>query len=210
MSGAAPRAAPGLRLFFALWPGDRCRADLAAAASQAVAGVEGQRVPPGNLHVTLAFLGWVPGTSLARLVEAGGAGPWPAVDLGFERVEYWARPRVVVALPAAVPATGQQIVERLWRDLEPLDLEREARPWQPHLTLARKLRSRPEAELAWPAAAPGSATSDWRLALVESSSHREGVRYKPLADWPLESGTRNRGRDPNSPTSRPRPLTGMN
>ena len=26
---------------------------------------------------------------------------------------------------------------------------------------------------------------DWRLALVESAAHPDGVRYKPLADWPL-------------------------
>jgi hypothetical protein len=31
----------------------------------------------------------------------------------------------------------------------------------------------------------GGSESAWRLALVESSSHPDGVRYKPLADWPL-------------------------
>jgi RNA 2',3'-cyclic 3'-phosphodiesterase len=186
VSGDAARESAKLRLFFALWPGDARRAALAAAASAALAGVEAQRVPPGNLHVTLAFLGAVPGAQLARLVEAGGAaGPWPDVALTFERVEYWARPRVVVALPASVPAAGRDLVDRLWRSLEPLGFERELRPWQPHLTLARKVRRRPAGELPWPAVESAGDEPAWRLALVESSSHREGVRYKPLADWPL-------------------------
>ena len=61
-------------------------------------------MPPGNLHVTLAFLGMVPGKALARLIELGGQGPWPAVQLDFERLEYWAKPRVVVAIPPPRPS----------------------------------------------------------------------------------------------------------
>ncbi len=174
-----------LRLFYALWPGDAYRAALGAAAAAALDRVEGRPVPPGNLHVTLAFLGTVPGTALAGLIEAGGQGPWPAVELVFERLEYWARPRIVVAKPAAVPASGLEIVERLWLSLESLGFEREMRPWQPHLTLARRVRRPPPENLRL---GPVDFTGDapvWRLALVESAAHPGGARYKPLADWPL-------------------------
>ena len=93
-----------LRLFFALWPGDRHRAALAAAAAPGLAQVAGQPVPPGNLHVTLAFLGSVPGSALARVIEVGGQGPWPTVELAFERLEFWAKPKVLVAM--AEPRSG--------------------------------------------------------------------------------------------------------
>ena len=114
-----------LRLFYALWPGDAYRAALAAAVAAALDQVEGRPVPPGNLHVTLAFLGMTPAKALARLIEVGGEGPWPAVELAFDRLDYWAKPKVVVAMPTSVPSAGQLIVERLWLSLEPLGFKRE-------------------------------------------------------------------------------------
>ena len=182
MSGAGPRK---LRLFFALWPSSRHRAALAEAAAPAVALADGQPVPPGNLHVTLAFLGMVPGSLLARLIEVGGHGPWPAIDLDFRRIECWTRPKVLVALPDVVPAAGLEVVDRLWRRLEPLGFARELRPWQPHLTIARRVRQPPSDDLALAPVAADSREPAWRLSLVESSSHPDGVRYRPLADWPL-------------------------
>ena len=176
-----------LRLFFALWPGDAYRAELAAAVAAALDQVEGRPVPPGNLHVTLAFLGMTPGKTLARLIEVGGEGPWPAVELAFDRLDYWAKPKVVVAMPITVPSAGQEIVGKLWRSLEPLGFKREARPWHPHLTLARQVRRPPPENLRLAPVESVADAADWRLALVESAAHPDGVRYKPLADWPLET-----------------------
>ena len=173
-----------LRLFYALWPGDAQRAALAAATASAVARVQGQPVPPGNLHVTLAFLGMVPGGTLAQLVEIGGRGSWPTVELAFDRLEYWAKPRLLVAMPSR-PEAVLQIVDRLWQSLGPLGFEREIRPWQPHLTLMRRVRKPPPENLALAPVNSAGETAPWRLALVESMFHPGGTRYKPLADWPL-------------------------
>lgn len=183
-SGAAgPRR---LRLFFALWPSVAKRQFLAASTAAAIAQVDGQAVPAGNLHVTLAFLGMVPGRTFVHLVEIGGQGPYPAVELAFDRLEYWAKPRVLVAMPSLVPASGLAIVDRLWGRIERLGFEREKRPWQPHLTLVRKIRRRPPEGLRISTApAGGNADARWTLALVESTTHPSGVRYKALAEWPL-------------------------
>lgn len=189
MTAVAERGPRQLRLFYALWPGEDHRRVLVQAAAEAVERVAGQPVPPGNLHVTLAFLGMVPGSTLTRLIELGGqGGPWPFVPIEFRRVEFWARPKVLVALPDAVPSSGQNVVDRLWQALEPLGFTREQRPWQPHLTLARRVRRPPPDNLALAPLTDGGAEPPWRLALVESSSHPDGVRYKPLADWPLVGG----------------------
>jgi 2'-5' RNA ligase len=174
-----------LRLFFALWPGDAQGSALAAAAAPAVAQVAGRPVPPGSLHVTLAFLGPVAGTQLAPIIEIGGQGPWPAVELDFGPVEYWKKPKVLVALASAVPEPVLRMVERLWDRLEPLGFTREARPWRPHLTLVRHVRQPPPGGLAL---APVETTADgpaWRLALVESVAGPDGPRYRLVADWPL-------------------------
>ncbi len=185
MNAARQGAPRKLRLFFALWPGERHRAALAEAAAGAVAQVAGQPVPPGNLHVTLAFLGAVPGRTFASLVEVGGRCPWPVVSLSFTRIEYWAKPKVLVAMPDGVPAAGQAIADRLWQGLEPLGFRREFRPWRPHLTLVRQVRRPPPENLALAPLSAATGEAAWRLALVESLVYPDGPRYKPLADWPL-------------------------
>jgi 2'-5' RNA ligase len=183
---ARERRRDGHRLFFALWPDPALRQALTASTREAVAQVEGNRVPPGNLHVTLAFLGPVAGSRIVDLMSVGGRDLWPRVELDFDRAEYWPKPKVLVAMPGSVPPAGLAIVDGLWRGLEPLGFAREARPWWPHLTLVRKVTRPPPRGLelrlsGQPARDPGS----WKLALVESLTRPEGARYKPLADWQL-------------------------
>jgi len=180
-------ASKRLRLFFALWPSDAQRQALAELTAPAIASIQGKPVQISHLHVTLAFLGAVPGRVFADLVAFGGSARQPAIELGFNRLAYWSKPRVVVALPPRLPQGGQQLVDWLWAGLIPLGHTREARPWQPHLTLVRHVRQPPPPSYgpelaARPAAA---AATGWSLALVESSTHPEGARYRPLAEWPL-------------------------
>jgi 2'-5' RNA ligase len=185
VTAPAGRHVHAARLFFALWPGGSLRSALAAAAAPVVEQVAGEAVAPGNLHVTLAFIGPVPGAALVPLFEVGGQGPWPAVELAFERLEFWAKPKVLVAMPESVPAAGRAIVNRLWTGLERLGYPREARPWRPHLTLARRVRRPPPDNLVLAPVVPAGDEPPWRLALVDSSAHPDGRRYKPIADWPI-------------------------
>ncbi len=178
-----------MRLFFALWPSPARRHLLAAMSATAVARVDGVPVPPSNLHVTLAFLGSVTGHASGALFAVGGQGSYPSVDLRFDRLDYWPKPKVLVAMATELPAGGVEIVDRLWRGIEPLGFEREQRPWRPHLTLARKLRHPPPDDLALEPPPAGAVVdpAPWSLALVESVTHPDGARYRPLAEWPLGS-----------------------
>ncbi len=61
------------RLFFAFWPTAAMQSDLAAAArAQMESMLGGRLVPRENLHLTLAFLGSVPETSVPALRELAG------------------------------------------------------------------------------------------------------------------------------------------
>ena len=170
------------RLFFAYWPDAAARRALLDATRAAVAAIDGQPVGPTSLHVTIAFIGKVPGARIPDLMRIGGRGDYPAADLRFDHLEYWPRAKAVVALPEMIPAAGQRLVEVLWERLQPLEFEREARAWRPHVTIVRRMR-RPPPRLAiagvhWPCN---------RLALVESMSAPDGMHYTALAEWPLGS-----------------------
>jgi 2'-5' RNA ligase len=168
------------RLFFAYWPDTAARRVLLDATRAAVAAIDGQPVGATSLHVTVAFIGKVPGSRIPDLMRVGGRGDYPAAELRFDRLEYWPRAKIVTALPETIPEAGQRLVEMLWERLQPLGFEREARAWRPHVTIVRRMR-RPPPRLA----IPGVQWSCDRLALVESMSAPDGMHYTALAEWPL-------------------------
>ncbi|HVS77409.1 MAG TPA: 2'-5' RNA ligase family protein, partial [Steroidobacteraceae bacterium] len=101
---AAPRE-PTRRLFFALWPDEAMRQAMIQAIRKAARASGGRPVDPGNLHVTLAFLGSVPQRRLPELAEAarvaaGGAdcGKDP-LELAFDHLEYWRAAQLLCVLP---------------------------------------------------------------------------------------------------------------
>ena len=61
-----------MRLFFAVFPDSETRGRLAAAAQALVLDNESRRVPSGNYHMTLAFIGEV-SAPLAALKAVGAA-----------------------------------------------------------------------------------------------------------------------------------------
>lgn len=184
MTAGGPERGAYHRLFYALWPDTALRQAIAAATADTVRQAGGRPVPASHFHLTLAFLGMVPGRRFVDLIAAGGKVRGDPVEILFDRIEYWPRPKVLVMLATTIPPAGQALVDALWERLEPLGFERESRPWQPHLTLARRFR-RPPPTIESTNLRPGTFQS---LALVESESAPRGVRYRAIAEWPLGRG----------------------
>ncbi len=168
MNAANDRA----RLFYALWPDEHTRAQLAALQSS----VAGRPVPAANLHLTLAFLGaqkrqWLPVLSalLAQL-------PSTAFTLEIDTYAYFRKHRIAWAGPTSPPAALALLHQSLWQALMPLSLSLKADPgFRPHVTLARD---------AAPVSTPLTMPVRWKvgeIALVESIAVQGGVRYVPLA-----------------------------
>lgn len=131
-------AEPTLRLFLALWPDDDTRIALLAWQQAQTWPAAARLTRADDLHLTLHFLGQVPQTLLPALQQALPA-PGAPVPLILDRVEVWPN-GVAVLLPEATPPALLTLHRQLGETLTHLGLPLESRPYQPHVTLARRAR----------------------------------------------------------------------
>lgn len=169
------------RLFLAVWPDAPARASLAAIASEVARRCGGRAVPAAKLHLTLAFLGEadparVPSGALAQV--AAQSAPF---GLALDRLGAFARAGVAWAAPSEVPAALAAANRDLVRALADRGVATEARPYRPHVTLARRCERTLEGPIAPPVA--------WRVDRVVLMSSRllsEGARYREVGSWPAD------------------------
>jgi RNA 2',3'-cyclic 3'-phosphodiesterase len=171
------RQAKTRRVFFALWPTARTRLALVRSAKPAIRGCGGRPTPPGNLHMTIAFVGAVNAGQLERALSVPPIAVGP-IDLVLDRLGYWARPRILWLGSTELPPALVELETRLWEGLAEVGFRRERRAFAPHVTLARAASAVDEAvePVRWSAR---------RLALVESVPAARGARYRPLRFWRL-------------------------
>jgi 2'-5' RNA ligase len=192
-----------VRLFVAVTPPAGVLDGLDAAVTAARAGRGDRRdlrwTGPEDRHVTLAFLGEVPGSAAERLTPglgqaAAGAEPFPLALAGAGAFPAPVRARVLwcglggdrsalAALAAAVAAAATRA------GVAPPDA---GRPFRPHLTLAY---ARPPADVRDLVTALGPYEGpSWlvdRIQLIESRPGRR-PRYTTVGRWPLNGDTLNR------------------
>jgi 2'-5' RNA ligase len=128
-----------LRLFLALPLPDEPRERLVAWQAAELAGVRDTRiVPPGNLHVTLAFLGGRPAGDVPPIVAEMREAAQEA-DTPLLRASRYKETRSVGMLVFDdEEGRATRLAEELGERLELLGVyERERRPWLPHLTVLR-------------------------------------------------------------------------
>ena len=145
-------AEPTLRLFLALWPDDDTRIALLAWQQAQTWPAAARLTRADDLHLTLHFLGQVPQTLLPALKQAL-LPPSAPVTLTLDRVEVWPN-GVAVLLPQATPPALLDLHGQLGDTLTQLGLPLEPRPYQPHVTLARRalgLIPQPAPPLRWTA-----------------------------------------------------------
>ena len=168
------------RLFFALWPDARLREQLAEWVRPIAAAVIGRPQRPDQWHVTLEFLGAVPASRVAAVLEAASTVRAPPFELVLDTVEHWRRPAVLSLTPRESPAELVALIAALRLGLEARGFEPERRAYRPHLTLARRVAAPPEFPAPHPLHWPAN-----EFVLVESTTGRQGSIYEPLAAWPL-------------------------
>lgn len=191
---------PRARLFIALDLPDAVRRGIAGWGRKSLTDPALRPVRSEALHITLAFLGWMPEKEVPRLgeiVEASAAEA-PSIQLSgpVQRPER-GRPRLF-----ALPADSSQVIAlHAWleEDLVAAGLyEPEKRPFWPHVTVARVRREergskRPALVSKLPEALPQGLLQPAvcrRMTLYRSELQPQGAQYTPLAQVELPAGGR--------------------
>jgi 2'-5' RNA ligase len=186
---------PGARLFVALDLPDELREGIVAWGSEELRDPALRVVAPESLHITLAFLGYLPEKeieSLAEIVQGLGAAA-PSIELSESVAKPSLRRARLFALAARSPGAAV-LQSELERKLVAKRLYKpEKRPFWPHVTVARVKSggrgSRRPATLERP---PGALAKGLlepalcvRVTLYRSVLQPQGSRYAPLAQVEL-------------------------
>jgi 2'-5' RNA ligase len=182
-----------MRLFVALEIPSAVRENLVALL-KSLRGVSPQTrwVRAENLHVTLKFIGEVPGTKLAAVHSAlAGVRCEQHVTLDFRGLGFFPNekhPRVFWAGIEASPNL-KTLAADIDKVTEKLGMAREQRPFSPHLTLARFEPPRLPENLR--SGIRENATRDFgslrtsQFQLIESKLKPSGAEYTTLESFPF-------------------------
>jgi 2'-5' RNA ligase len=186
---------PRVRLFVALDLPERVRTGVDAWGRKSLRDPALRQLSPDSLHITLAFLGYLPEKEIGRLAaiiaETGVAAP--PIELGDPVARPSPRRARIFALPADSPATVSLQAELQERLVAARLYEPEKRPFWPHLTVARvrpegRGSKRPMRVAESPGALPGSLRRPFvgvRVTLYRSNLRPQGAEYIPLAQVEL-------------------------
>ena len=166
------------RLFFAIWPPAAARSALERLASDVALVASGKPVEAAKIHLTLAFLGEVDQARMSLAHAAADALRMPRFVLSLDRVGSFRRSRVAWAGASRTPEALATLQSALEEKLRASGFTLEARPFRPHITLARKIRERVP-----PAFIEPIAYACEEIALVVSDLGTG--EYRTLESWPL-------------------------
>jgi 2'-5' RNA ligase len=191
---------PRARLFVALDLPEGFRDGIAAWSGEELSDPALRPVPRESLHITLAFLGYLPEREIGRLAEMVGGieAPAPLVRLGDPVAKPSPKRPRLFALPADSAGTvvlrgsleEKLVAQRLY--------EPEKRPFWPHVTVARvksegRGSKRPRVVESRPRKLPAELLSPVRgvrVTLYRSELQPRGAHYTPLAQVELSEDGR--------------------
>jgi len=175
------------RVFFALWPDDEVRAAIEALAHDCVLRTDGRAPDAPNLHLTMAFIGNASPSRVAKLREVGSnaadfASPFTLV---LDRIGAFHKQEIAWIGTARPDPKIQALADHLSALLTDAGFELEPRPFHPHVTLARRARTRAlNSENGGGLAAP-IVWNVSRLTLAASKHAQGTLRYVAVDSWPL-------------------------
>ena len=167
--------------------------DVRARLGELKGGLLGARwVEPGNLHLSLRFIGEVPGGDEADIDEALATIEAPGFPLALSELGFFDRRRRVHAVWAGIRMSEPMVRLRakVEQTLVRLGHEPEHRKFKPHVTLARLKNGSAAAVSRYLEAHNGFSTGPFDVGcftLYRSHLGHSGAHYEALADYGLEN-----------------------
>jgi 2'-5' RNA ligase len=167
------------RVYFALWPADAVRQQIASIARDWVERSGGDAVRTENFHATLAFIGSVSADTVQRLQDIAASVRSAPFEFSFDRIESWTTAKVLCLVATQPAARLMSLAASLRLSLLEQQVELSSQEFRPHVTLARRPTQRIDAAagpILWPAT---------DFALVESNPGPQGSEYRIIGRWRL-------------------------
>jgi len=165
------------RLFFALWPDNKTQSSLYHVARQ-FKNEKIRLLKKSNLHITLEFLGEISEDDKQKLIEKSNHIQIEAFEIELTNVGWWKKPGVLWIGPQHIPQALINLVGSIKQIVEQQGLETDKRSYQPHVTVARKVKqaqlTKQSFEILWQV---------YSFVLVESKSTDMGVVYQIVQKW---------------------------
>ena len=165
------------RNFFALWPDKETRSSL-STITQLFKDEKFRLVKKSNLHITLEFLGEVSKSNQQQLIDQANLIKAEPFEIELTRIGWWRKPGVLWIGTHHIPEQLIHLVGSIKKIVERQDLETEKRSYEPHVTIARKVKQiqlpKQSFNIRWPVNS---------IVLVESKSTDMGVVYQIVQKW---------------------------
>ncbi len=168
------------RVFFALPTDPPLQSTLAEVAIGVAKRAEGRPTRAASIHLTLAFIGDVEVARLPALVAVGRQLEGAAFTLELDQIGAFRRAKVAWIAASVLPPALMALQRSLVAALTQSGFDTEARPFAPHVTLARHCARAQDPMVLAPALPwPVDAFALWASG---------GGRYDELGRWPLLTG----------------------
>lgn len=166
------------RVFFALWPAEGTREEVARWSDAFHALCGGRRMRTENLHLTLAFIGAIEAGRLDAISSAARGVSLRPCDFVLNQPGYWRHNRIAWLGATQIPPALAAMVEDLRAALTAAAVHFDPKPFVPHITLVRN--ARPPREL------PQFDPVRWkveRFVLLASERDDKGPIYRVVAGF---------------------------
>jgi 2'-5' RNA ligase len=171
-----------VRIFFALWPDEEVRRKIVELLPHFdLDPTQSRFLKSSNIHMTLHFIGNSSHEQIECLRRQAKAVAGNAFVVDLDCQGYFSKPKVLWIGCNHAPRALPDLQARLGQQLSSCGFIPERRPFNPHVTIARKLPLAPQ-QIEFE---PISWKVD-RFVLVESKSIPGGVQYQVIEEYPLQ------------------------
>lgn len=169
------------RLYFALWPDDGIRLQLARYRAQFSRETEGHGVFPISLHITLAFLGEVDPLLFDEVEAVGQSVKGAPFEYVVNTAGCFAKAGVAVLGSREAPPQLFDLQKKIQAKLASAKLGHDTRTFRPHITVVRNVKTPFEERAISPIRWPVDAFS-----LIGVSKGLSGPSFEVIKSWRLK------------------------